>query len=49
MIDADHANDLSLLANALTEAESLPYSLEQAAEDSDFLVNANKTEYMHFK
>ena len=43
--DADNADDIVLLANTPTQAESLLYRLEQAAGSIGFHVNANKTEY----
>ena len=47
--DADHADDLALLANTPTQAEFLLHSLEQSAGDVGLHVNTNKTEYMSFK
>ena len=41
--DADYADDIALLANTLTQAESLLHSLEQAAGDISRHVNADKT------
>ena len=46
--DADYADDLALLANASTQAETLLHCLEQAAADIGLHVNAHKTEYMRF-
>ena len=46
--DADYADDTAILANTPNQAETLLYSLEQAAADIDLHVNANKTEYMCF-
>ena len=46
--DADYANDLALLANAPTQAETLLYSLEQVAAGVGLPFNAHKTEYMCF-
>ena len=39
----DYADDLALLANALTQAKSLLHSLNQATGDISFYVNADKT------
>ena len=47
-MDAEYADDIALLANTLTQAKSLLHSLEQAAEDIDLRVNADKMEYMCF-
>ena len=47
MKDVDYADDIVLLANAPTQAESL-HSLEQAAGSIHLHVNANKTEYICF-
>ena len=44
--DADYANDIALLTNSLTQAESRLHNLEQAASDIGLHVNSNKTEYM---
>ena len=46
--DADYADDIALLANRPAQAESLLHSLEQAAGNIDFHVNADNTEYMCF-
>ena len=46
--DADYANDISLLANIPTQAESLLHSLEYEAGGLGFHVNADNTEYMCF-
>ena len=46
--DADYADDIALLANALTQAEALLYRPERAAAGIGLLVNALKTEYMCF-
>ena len=46
--DAGYADDIALLANAPTQAETLPHSLEQAAAGICFHVNADKMEYMYF-
>ena len=46
--DADYADDIGILANAPTQAETLLHSLERAAAGIGFYVNAHKTEYMYF-
>ena len=46
--NADYANDIALLANALAQAETLLHSLERAAAGISLHVNAHKTEYMCF-
>ena len=46
--DADYADDISLLANAPAQAQTLLHSLEQAAAGIRPHVNAHKTEYMCF-
>ena len=46
--DADCANDVGLLANTPTQAESLLHSPEKAAGSIEPYVNADKTEYMCF-
>ena len=46
--DADYADDIALLANTSTHAETLLHNLEWAAGDIDAHVNADKTEYMDF-
>ena len=46
--DADYANDIVLLANTPSQAETLLHSLERAAADIGLHVNADKTEYMCF-
>ena len=45
--DADYADDIALLANTPAQAEPLLHSLERAAGDIDFHVNADK-KYMCF-
>ena len=40
--------DIAFLANTPTQAVSLLYRLEQAVDDIDLHVNADKTEYMSF-
>ena len=49
MTDAVYADDLLLLANTLTQAESPLHSQEQAVESICPNVNANKIEYICFK
>ena len=44
--DADHADDIAILANTPNQAETLLHSLERAAACIGFHVNAHKTEYM---
>ena len=46
--DTDYADDIALLANTLTQAETLLLSLERAAAGIGFHVNAHETEYMCF-
>ena len=46
--DADYADDIALLANAATQAETLLHSLERAAAGIGLHINAHKTEYMCF-
>ena len=46
--DADYADDITILANASTQAETLLHSLKRAAAGIGFHVNAHKTEYMCF-
>ena len=46
--DADYADDIPILANAPTQAETLLHSLERAATGSGLHVNAHKMEYMSF-
>ena len=46
--DADYADDIALLANALAQAKSLLHSLERAAASIGLHVNAHKAEYMCF-
>ena len=47
-MDANYADDIALLANALAQAETLLHSLEQAAAGIGLHINAHKTEYMCF-
>ena len=44
----DYADDIMLLANTPAQAETLQYSLKQAAAGIGLHVNAHKTEYMCF-
>ena len=46
--DADYADDIALLANAPTQAETLLHNLERSAVGIGLHVNAHKTEYMCF-
>ena len=46
--DADYADDMAILANAPTQAETLLHSLERAAAGIGLHVNAHKMEYMCF-
>ena len=46
--NVDYTDDIALLANTPTQAETLLHSLEQAATGISFHVNAHKTEYMCF-
>ena len=46
--DADHVEDIAILANTPTQAESLMHSLEQVASGIGFKVNTDKTEYTCF-
>ena len=48
IMDADYADNIALLANAPTQAETLLHSLEWTAADIGLHVNAYKTEYMCF-
>ena len=47
-MDADYADDITLLANTPVQAESLLHCLEQAAGSIDLHVNVDKTEYICF-
>ena len=47
-MDADDADDIALLANTPTLAETLLYSLERAATGIGLHVNTDKPEYMCF-
>ena len=44
--DADYANDIALLTNIPTQANSLPNNLERVAAGISLHVNADKTEYI---
>ena len=44
--DADYADDIALLINTPTQAETLLHNLEWAAAGIGLHVNADKTEYM---
>ena len=46
--DADHADDIAIMANAPAQAETLLHSLERAAAGIGLYVNAHKTECMCF-
>ena len=47
-MDTDYADDIELLANTPTKAETLPHSLERAAAGIGLHVNTDKTEYIYF-
>ena len=47
-MDTDYVDDIALLANTPTQAESLTHSLEQAAGGISFQVKSDKIEYMCF-
>ena len=46
--DADYADDIAILANTPSQAETLLHSLERAAACIGLHVNAHKTEYMRY-
>ena len=46
--EAGYADDITLLANAPTQSETLLHSVEQAAGNIGVYVNAHKMEYMCF-
>ena len=46
--DTDYEDDIELLANTQTQAESQLHSVEQTAGDIDLHVNADKAEYISF-
>ena len=45
---ADYADDIALLANTSTQAETLLHSLERVAAGIGLDINADKTEYICF-
>ena len=47
-VDADYTNDIVLLANIPSSAESMVHSQERAGEIIELHVNADKTAYMCF-
>ena len=49
MTSADYTVDLMPLTNTSAQAKSLLYSLELAAGGISFYLNADKTEFLHFK
>ena len=46
--DTDYADDIALLANTLTQPETLLHSLERAAVGIGLHFNADKTNYIYF-
>ena len=48
IMDADYADDITLLVNSPVQAESLLRSLERAVGGMELHVNADKTEYRRF-
>ena len=48
-MDADYADDLVLLPNRPSQAESLLHTLEKAVWNIGLYVNSNKTGYMCFE
>ena len=46
--DADYTDEIALLANAPTQAETLLHSVERAAAGIGLYVNAHKKEYICF-
>ena len=48
IMDVDYTNDIALLANTPSQAETLLHSLEWAAADIGLHVNADKMKYMCF-
>ena len=46
--DSDYADDIALLANTSTQAETLLHSLERAEGGIGLHVNADKAEYICF-
>ena len=49
IMDADNADDLTLLAYRLVQIKFLLYSLEQTARGIGLCMNSDKTEFMCFK
>ena len=47
-MEADYTDDIRLLVNTPTQAESLLHSLKQVAEGIGLHMNADKTEYKCF-
>ena len=47
-MNVDYIDDIALLANTSTQAESLLHSLEQAAGSIGLHINADKMEYICF-
>ena len=45
-MDANYADDLVLLTNTPSQAESLLHNLEQTARDVDFYINSDKKVYV---
>ena len=48
IMEADYADDITLLANSPAQTESLLHSLKRVAGGIDLHVNVHKTEYMRF-
>ena len=48
MMDTDYVDDLEILANTPTQAESRLYSLKHGAGGIGLSVNINETEFMCF-
>ena len=46
---ADYTDDLALITNMLTWAQSLLHNLEQAVGGIDLYTNANKANFIRFK
>ena len=46
--DADYADDIALIANSPTQAESMLHILERATDSISLHVNTDNTEYMIF-
>ena len=47
-MDTDYVDDIALLANTPTQAESLQHNLEKAAEIIGLYMNSVKMDYMYF-